>query len=70
MVLDFALGEEDIRWNCGLCMEVYVQSILIFCLAFGLSCFSIVSATMRRWILPVAVLGMLSVKYTYTLVND
>lgn len=26
------------------------------------SCFCIASATMRRWILPVAVLGMTSVK--------
>jgi hypothetical protein len=56
---------------------VYVQSIhpplsrvFVFLakgsysLALGLSCFIIVSATMRRWILPVAVLGMLSVKYT------
>jgi hypothetical protein len=56
---------------------VYVQSIrpplsrvfvflakASYSLALGLSCFIIVSATMRRWILPVAVLGMLSVKYT------
>jgi hypothetical protein len=27
----FLLGEEDIRWNFGLCREVYIQSILIFC---------------------------------------
>jgi hypothetical protein len=30
--------------------------------ALGLSCFIMVSATIRRWIFPVAVLGMLSVK--------
>lgn len=33
-----------------------------YSLALGDSCFCIVSATMRLWILPVAVLGMTSVK--------
>ena len=41
----------------------------LYSLAFGLSCFNIASATIRRWILPVAVLGMLSVKYTYILIS-
>jgi hypothetical protein len=40
-----------------------------YSLALGLSCFIIVSATMRRWIFPVAVLGMLSVKYTWICVS-
>lgn len=36
----------------------------IYSLAFGASCFCIVSATMRLCIFPVAVLGITSVKYT------
>jgi hypothetical protein len=40
------------------------QEMMIYSFARP-SCFCIVSATMRRWILPVAVLGMTSVKYTY-----
>lgn len=39
-----------------------VRNFLLYNLDFGFSCFIIVSATIRRWILPVAVLGMLSVK--------
>ena len=34
----------------------------LYSFAFGFSCLSIACATIRRWILPVAVLGMLSVK--------
>jgi hypothetical protein len=58
----------------GICICTIYSSPVVSCfvflakgsysLALGLSCFIIVSATMRRWILPVAVLGMLSVKYT------
>jgi len=35
---------------------------VLYNFAFGFSCLSIASATIRRWILPVAVFGMLSVK--------
>ena len=34
----------------------------LYSFAFGFSCFSMASATILRWILPVAVFGMLSVK--------
>jgi hypothetical protein len=36
----------------------------VYNLAFGFSCANIASATFFLWILPVAVLGMLSVKKT------
>ena len=54
---------------CFMCMSVFFVFLCGYSLALGLSCFIIVSATMRRWIFPVAVLGMLSVKYTLVCVS-
>lgn len=41
--------------------RIYLQ-YMFYSFAFGLSCLSIASATIRLWILPVAVFGILSVK--------
>jgi hypothetical protein len=54
---------------CFMCMSVFFVFPCGYSLALGLSCFIIVSATIRRWIFPVAVLGMLSVKYTWISVS-
>lgn len=44
------------------CLVLDSMTMTLYSLALTVSCFIMVSATIRRWILPVAVLGMISVK--------